>query len=184
MLEDKLMDEAILNDFDQLKAEIASNVGLILKNFSEIPSTKTKVPNLFSFLSDISENHQNAHLVKILTKLKEKIIGLDKRIQAEQAERQIILREKAILIKEIKRLRGESEKIKLLNSKIDDLENNSRNNQNRLDALIKEKHELVSAYDRNINELSRAQMESAENEKRYSEVSRELDIVSKPCEIA
>lgn len=170
MTKETLMDETLANDYDQLKVEVASNAGLMLKDFTELPEEKIKHSSPVSFLKELSEDNQKKQLVDLLKKLKERIIVLNRRIQIEQENRQVILKEKAILIKEIKRLRGESEKIKSLNGKIETLENNSRTNQDKLDGLLKEKNELTSAFEETRNELARSKGESEESNRKYSEL--------------
>jgi chemotaxis protein MotB len=164
------MNDTLEIDFDQLKAEIASSTGLILKNFSETPETETMLGNSLNFISNIVENHQKAHLIKILKGLKDKINSLNKRIQVEQAERQSILKEKSILIKEIKRLRGESDKINGLNTKIGELEKKSQVNQENLDALVKEKNKMSFAFNETLNELSRSKEEATKSDRKYAEL--------------
>lgn len=163
--------------YSVLKTEIAANVGLILKTFPEIPPKENKISNFLTLLSDIPVNHQKNQLIKILKTLKEKINSLNKRIQVEQAERQNIIREKSILIKEIKRLRGETEKIKVLNKKINELEKRSQINQESHEALLKEKKKLVSTYDETLGELSRAKTKSSESERRYEELNSKNSIL-------
>ncbi len=170
MTNENLMTSPTLDDFDQLKEEIASNAGLILKDIPEIPENKINASAPFSFLEDISENNQQAHLVKLLNKFKEKIISLNKRILVEQERHQSILKEKAILIKEIKRLRGESDKIKSLGGKIEELEKKSRTNQETYEALLKEKDKLVKAFEETRKELFYSKGESEEAVKKYSEL--------------
>jgi chemotaxis protein MotB len=170
MIEEKQTDDTFEIDFDQLKAEIASNAGLILKSFPELPEKETSKENLLSYFSNNSDDIQKAQLVKILKNLKDKINTLNKRIQAGQAERQEILREKAILIKEIKRLRGESAKIKELSTKVGELEKRSQINQKNSEVLLNEKNKLVSTYNETLNELSRAKEESADSDQKYAQL--------------
>jgi len=177
MLKDQLMNQTLNNDFDNIKAEIASNAGLILKNFPETPPTETEISNPLTFLSNISANHQKSQLVKLLKKLKDKIVSLNKRIQAEQAEHQTILREKSILIRETKRLRGESGKIEGLNKQIDELEKKSRISVENNEILLKEKNKLVAAYEETLREISRVNVKSAESEKRSAKLFSELTIL-------
>jgi chemotaxis protein MotB len=163
--------------FSDLKAEIAANTGLILKNFPESSPQETTTPKLLSFLANIPANHQKAQFVKLLKKLKGEIVTLNKRIQAEQAERQAILREKSILIKEIKRLRGEPEKIKDLNKKIAEIEKRSRINIENNEILLKEKSKLVTAYEETLVEVSREKKKSEESERKYAELYSDLTVL-------
>lgn len=170
MAKKTLTNESIANEYDQLKVEVASNVGLMLKDFTEITDNETKNSSVFSFLTNLSEDNKKNQLVKLLKKLKEKIIVLNERIQVEQENRQVILKEKAILIKEIKRLRGESEQIKTLNGKIEELEKNSRTNKDKLDDLLEKKNELISAYEEARKELGQSKGENEESARKYSEL--------------
>jgi hypothetical protein len=65
MTKETLMDETLANDYDQLKVEVASNAGLMLKDFTEPPEEKIKHSSPVSFLTELSEDNQKKQLVNL-----------------------------------------------------------------------------------------------------------------------
>ncbi len=165
-------------EFDNLRTEIATNAGLILKEFPENPPPqKEELQDSPGLLSSFSKNHQYYKLLKILKKLKLEIASLTQRIEVLQKERHTIFREKSLLIKEIKRLRGEDEKIKPLKERIQVLEEESKINEESIEIHIKEKNNLVKAYEKTLKEISREKENSVEAKRKYDELYSDLTVL-------
>ena len=164
-------------DFLELKEEIAANAGLFLKNLPDTPSPEATTQKLLAFFANIPASQQKIRLVKLLKKLKDEIVTLNKRIQAEKAERQAIIREKSILIEEIKRLRGEPDKIKSLNKKIEEIEKRSRINVKKNEILLKEKNQLVAAYENISLEVAREKVKYDASQRKNAELYSNLTVL-------
>ena len=164
-------------DFAVLKAEIAASAGLILKIFPEASPVVSEKTNPSSILSDFSSFFKTYKLPTIVKKLKSQNISLAKRFQLEQKERKAILREKSILIAEIKRLRGNPVETEALNKTIAELEKRSRANGLNHENLLQEKNRLATVYSEAVKEISRGKENVAESAKIIDELNSDLTVL-------
>ena len=160
-----------------LKAEILDNPDLIKKYLPEISSEVSEKSNSLSFLSYLSSIPKESKLAKTGEKLKNENISLTNRFQAQQEEHEAILKEKSVLISEIKRLRKEPEKIEALNIKFDELEKKSQINKLNFENLLKEKNKLEKAYEERLREVARVQDKAAKSEQTIGELNSDISII-------
>lgn len=172
------------NDWDDLKAEIAESAGLILKSFPvlppELPEPPPAVPaksKSASFLSTISPNFDQSRFQNLIIKLKTENNSLTRRFKLAQDERASILKQKSLLIREIKKLRGDSDKRDVLTQEIEALENLSKDNDLIFNNLVKEKSALASDYEKALSEISLVKEEAANSARKISELNSSLSIL-------
>ena len=86
-------------------------------------------------------------LVKALNQLRNKNQELSDQIAAEQKGKDQLFKERAVLTKEIQRLRKEPNKMDLLKDKVAQIEERSKRAQERYEGLLNEKNELIKSYE-------------------------------------
>ena len=110
-------------------------------------------------------------LVKALKTLKLKYQAISDRVENHKFEKEQLSKERGILTKEVQRLRKEPDKLNWLKSKVEQMDERSKQTQARYEKLLKEKNDLIQSYEQTLFQSEGGKTDTS---KLPSEIIKEL----------
>ena len=141
----------------------------------EIPKNITHSGLSDKFLKTANFSPKDQKFVKIIQQLKQENLALTERIKAEQEERRNLIKEKNILLREIKKLHNDPDENQKLKKEISETEIRLKESQRRYEALLEEKRKLVAEYDKILSEMRNAEHKSQVSAEVIERLKNELD---------